>query len=289
MYRFDIVTIVLTLTFAIDIVRAQSCFWPNGNGLTTSDDFVACGTEGHSQCCASGHACMSNGLCFNPAKGGVYRGGCTDKNWSTENCPRMCNDMSGMFDTILASTMLTSRSDFVGSEAPLAPCPPDANGNWKWWCGQDYTNVCGRPDKNTSIFDYPAEASIMRVAGIKEAAPSASASPVPIASATSVSSAQATPNTTRRDGETVAKFVPIAVGIGVGVPLAMLAITMGFFFWKERKRRIIAERLGYAGQAVAMAKQNYEVEITALKPALKHSASRSRSQRQPGRSRGNTA
>ena len=179
--------------------------------------------------------------------------------------------------------------DFAGSEAPLAPCPPDADGRWKWWCGQDYSNVCGRPDHNTSIFDYPSEGTIIKFAGIREAVPS-SAVPIPIASATSGQSGQSSAASNQRsNGDTVAKFIPIAVGIGVGVPLAMIAITFGFFFWKERKRRIIAERLGYAGQAVAMAKQNYEVEITALNPALKHSLSRPRSQRQPGRSRGNTA
>ena len=129
----------------------------------------------------------------------------------------------------------------------------------------------------------------MKVAGVRGAVTS-SVVPLPIASATSSQPGQTTAiSGQRNNGDTVARFVPIAVGIGVGVPLAMIATTFGFFFWKERKRRIIAERLGYAGQAVAIAKQNYEVEITALKPALKHSVSRSRSQRQPGRSRGNTA
>jgi hypothetical protein len=75
-------------------------------------------------------------------------------------------------------------------------------------------------------------------------------------------------------------MIPIAIGIGVGVPLSMIAITFGFFFWKERKRRIIAEKLGYAGQAVAQAKQTYDVQIVAMKPALKRTTSRAHAQRQ---------
>ena len=94
-FAFRLMKVVVLLLISLASVTAQNCFWPNGNELTTSDNFISCGTDGHSQCCASGHACMSNGLCFNPAKGSVYRGGCTDKNWSTDACPRMCNDMSG--------------------------------------------------------------------------------------------------------------------------------------------------------------------------------------------------
>jgi hypothetical protein len=63
----------------------------------------------------------------------------------------------------------------------------------------------------------------------------------------------------------VPKITPIAVGIGVGVPLAILVIILAFFLWKERKRRIIAERLGYAGQAF-MAKQSYEKDSTPVRP-----------------------
>ncbi|KIW09248.1 uncharacterized protein PV09_00172 [Verruconis gallopava] len=224
------------------ISRAQTCYWPNGSQLTAKDNYTACSSDAVSQCCAIGHACLSNGLCFNPTKGSVYRRGCTDSKWSSSACPQYCNTMS----------------DFKQSSVTLAPCPPDANGQWNWWCGQDYTNVCGSSNQNTSIFNYPANAYILKVAGSENQTTTAISG-----SATSGTNA-ATPLdqpascANGSDKDKVSKMTPIAVGIGVGVPLAMLATTMGFFFWKERKRRIIAERLGYAGQVINLAKQSYD-------------------------------
>jgi hypothetical protein len=76
---------------------------------------------------------------------------------------------------------------------------------------------------------------------------------------------QATPPS-NGDSSKVPRFYPIAVGIGIGVPLAMLVMTLAFFLWKERKRRIIAERLGYAGQAFM--KESYEREAEPVKPVF---------------------
>jgi hypothetical protein len=147
----------------------------------------------------------------------------------------------------------------------LAPCPPDANGDWSWWCGQNYTNVCGTPDKNTSIFDYPANAYILKVAGTNNGTSTVvpntatgTAAAAPLGQTTACSSVGG-------HSSQVPKITPIAVGIGIGVPLAMLAITLGFYYWKERKRRIIAERLGYAGQAF-MVKQSFDKERNEVKP-----------------------
>jgi hypothetical protein len=158
-------------------------------------------------------------------------------------------------------------------------------GRWSWWCGQNFNNVCGPADENTVIFDYPDDASIIKIAGTVDATSSARATEV-VQSVAPAAASGSLPASRNSNSDGVSKFVPIAIGMGVGVPLSMIAITLGFFLWKERKRRIIAERLGYAGQAVAMAKSSYEVEISAVKPALKHSTSGSRVQRQPSRGKG---
>lgn len=103
MYTLNILSTLLTiLSLNVHLGYSQSCYWPNGNELAASDNFVSCGADGgDSQCCGAGHACMSNGLCFDAARGSVYRGGCTDKNWTTDACPRICNSMSGMTSLLL--------------------------------------------------------------------------------------------------------------------------------------------------------------------------------------------
>ena len=79
-------------------VLARDCFYPDGT-IPTDSNYVPCGPQDgpHSACCASGDGCSSTGYCFGSA-GYMYRGGCTDKNWTAPECARHCkNGEQGTF------------------------------------------------------------------------------------------------------------------------------------------------------------------------------------------------
>ena len=65
---------------------AHDCFYPDGN-IPKDFTFLPCGPENgpHSACCGKGHGCSMNGFCFGNA-GFMYRGGCTDRNWTAPAC-----------------------------------------------------------------------------------------------------------------------------------------------------------------------------------------------------------
>lgn len=52
---------------------SQKCYWPNGEEATVFNNVsvIACGSNGVSQCCFEGSACLSNGLCFDAGPGSV--------------------------------------------------------------------------------------------------------------------------------------------------------------------------------------------------------------------------
>ena len=71
---------------------SPSCYWPDGS--PTDFSYVACTpTATHSVCCSSGDSCVGNGLCYS-RYGSVYRGGCTDSTWQTNECARVCKNGS---------------------------------------------------------------------------------------------------------------------------------------------------------------------------------------------------
>jgi len=232
---------VFFVFWTASLVSAQSdCYWPGGAKTATKDNFTAC-AGGTSQCCRKGNACLSNGLCFNPDNGKVYRGGCTDSKWTTSSCPQYCN------------------SNFANSAVSLMPCPPSAPGVWQWWCGNDYQNVCGKPNDKTTIFDYPENGFISAIAGnetIEAVAspPSSTAGVGSVSTGTSISTpltdscTSAEPNVQGSKKPGVSTSVPIAIGVAIGVPLALLSLTFGILYQRERKRRVLAEQLGFAGQ-----------------------------------------
>jgi hypothetical protein len=83
--------------FALISAVQAACFFPNGTISTTSER-CRHDTE-HSPCCGKGYKCLSNGLCQvsdvtpdKPAGWEYARGGCTDKTFGSQDCPRFCLD-----------------------------------------------------------------------------------------------------------------------------------------------------------------------------------------------------
>ena len=66
---------------------AESCYWPSRQ---LADNYLPCPNS--KACCATGEACLSNGLCYGAYFNIAYRGACTDKSWPEPSCPRVCHE-----------------------------------------------------------------------------------------------------------------------------------------------------------------------------------------------------
>jgi|SRR5271155_4564673 hypothetical protein len=88
--------LALTVAFLVSITTASqndTCYFPDGsvaayNGL----DYVPCketSAGGVTYCCDPNEICTIAGYCVGAA-GVFYRGGCTDKTWTSSLCPVLC-------------------------------------------------------------------------------------------------------------------------------------------------------------------------------------------------------
>ena len=80
---------LLTATLVPFISASGSqCFWPDGTGAV---DFYPCAPNNEeSACCRKGEICTANGYCFGQLVWYFYRGACTDRNWNSNFCNKMC-------------------------------------------------------------------------------------------------------------------------------------------------------------------------------------------------------
>lgn len=79
---------------------SATCYFPNGN---TTEDAPCNSGETYSTCCGPGYACLSNNICaltehvpsdIATTSPFFVRAGCTDKTWTSQNCPNFCKDAS---------------------------------------------------------------------------------------------------------------------------------------------------------------------------------------------------
>ena len=85
--------IFLFVCFHVLIVKATTCYWPNGSETEPKDDMQPCnstvnGTD--SGCCGSKDVCTTKGYCFSSVVGFMYRGGCTSPVWNVHVCFPEC-------------------------------------------------------------------------------------------------------------------------------------------------------------------------------------------------------
>jgi hypothetical protein len=78
-----------TACFIVSARAASSCYYPDG--VTIDPTHVPCNsTIGTSSCCDPLDSCTTSGLCLGRT-GFNYRGSCTDKTWTSFNCPSSCH------------------------------------------------------------------------------------------------------------------------------------------------------------------------------------------------------
>ena len=87
---------LLLLSSLVAHISAEECYLPDGSslggGLRVCDPSAPA-----SACCASGDECTTNGFCKAGNDGDnnwLWRGGCTDKTWESDSCPKYCWDSS---------------------------------------------------------------------------------------------------------------------------------------------------------------------------------------------------
>ncbi|PGG95702.1 hypothetical protein AJ79_09910 [Helicocarpus griseus UAMH5409] len=136
------------------------------------------------------------------------------------------------------------------------PCPANAEGQWKWWCGN--TNggrICDGRD--SEYWDWvPGPIDHIATSAANEA-PTVSTSLLPTSTSllpTSRPSSETSPNSPGQGdnsagtappdlSDMVKTSTPIAVGLGVGIPLLIIAAFATVLYFRERKAREKAERL----------------------------------------------
>jgi hypothetical protein len=93
--------LLLFLSSLVAHINAETCYLPDGSSL--GDGLRVCDPSAPaSACCASGDECTTNGFCKAGNDGDnnwLWRGGCTDKTWESDSCPKHCWDSSTSMDS----------------------------------------------------------------------------------------------------------------------------------------------------------------------------------------------
>lgn len=107
---FSVKSVSLILIIHLPTTVTRDCFYPDGSRPSPSEgDYFPCGPDSgpHSACCAKGDGCSTNGLCFGNA-GYMYRGGCTDSNWTAPECAQSCKNGTSIILELVRQTCLGS-------------------------------------------------------------------------------------------------------------------------------------------------------------------------------------
>ncbi|KAL2758539.1 hypothetical protein ACRALDRAFT_2026072 [Sodiomyces alcalophilus JCM 7366] len=214
------------------------------DGTVASNEVQPCGgTTGHSACCHSGWACLSNGLCMaaggdpdNLADATIYRVGCTDRSWGSLNCPRWCTDADEI--------------DNVAEPQPIRACMGFRD---LFYCiNEDEDGDCEPGDDEA--FQLPGTATIVKIIGEESTETSASATGTSTSgrpasgtetstSATGTTGASNEPSAESGDGDQEGDGGPstaLQVGLGVGIGVGGLGILLAlvfFLLWRRKSRK----------------------------------------------------
>ncbi|KAF2096406.1 hypothetical protein NA57DRAFT_58322 [Rhizodiscina lignyota] len=251
--------VVFIFTSLITCKENRTCYFPSGT--TAPPQYLPCDTDYRfdTHCCASGEACLTNGLCYGAILNMAYRGACTDRSWQDRSCPGVCTTVNS--DT-WSNIWKCTQSDIQD----------------QGWCGTNTSAVC-----NSDTFTWP-EGGLQKIAGNAEPIATAdlSGNPISISQTSSPTSSAShgasssysisTSNSTNATKSTadngddgrVSKNVRIGVGVGIGVPLALISTVLGALYLRERRRRARAEQL--AQSTVETKVEDYPINNAAPQP-----------------------
>ncbi|KAB5533638.1 hypothetical protein GE09DRAFT_1144612 [Coniochaeta sp. 2T2.1] len=238
---FSLSVIVLgSMPRASAVVGAQTCYYPNG---AIASDQVPCSDAQFSACCHRNAICLSNNLCMGIKQPFTLgRGSCTDPEWQSERCPQQCqtaqpasgcsiillNSTAGVNSYCCNSLVLSPGKDQpvcdVGSPFFLPDATPVE--------GRGALAAIANTNPPSSTSSTPSSSETSSPASLS----TSTTSQCP--STTAVSPACGPSNGTAPVADKPQPYRDAAIGVGVGVPLGVMAIGfLAWAMWERRKRK----------------------------------------------------
>ncbi|KAJ5199155.1 hypothetical protein N7491_000285 [Penicillium cf. griseofulvum] len=239
------------LSLITTISATGQCYYPNGDRSTDTP----CYTDGSaSHCCGSHSICLTNKLCLSieqPYQ--LSRGSCTDQDWRSGSCPlNTCQSAQpGAGAAVVWLNGTDSESTYCCNSVLV-----DQTSSKKF-C----SSINGSPQSNFSVADGYI---IPGVAGLSDLVKESNSTSSVVANKTSTATTTGS-STTSNDSRSV------AIGVGAGVPLGVIAIfTTGWALWERRKRKRASLYPVQLAQPVVANDRSFEVSelgTNAPKPA----------------------
>lgn len=231
------------------------CYFPYGGVPdSSSPPMIPCDPSAQTTaCCAPGDSCFDNGLCLSQ-QFFFYRGGCTEKSFPSASCATRC--------TGLASDQLAMKSSKL-----IEPSMYNVNwrepGRWPYIaavqntfqvvlpCGNIYsagphqTFTCSKNETDCLIANFtmplssPTATSI--TGNVVVDASSSNTSTTSTVTVTASASISACPTKQAESTGISAATLGVAIAVPV-VVLSILALSGLFFYWREHKKRVNAEK-----------------------------------------------
>ncbi|TVY48411.1 hypothetical protein LOCC1_G001546 [Lachnellula occidentalis] len=219
------------LLFIACVNAAATCWYPDNK--TSEPKHVPCNQtiSTASACCDPNDSCSVSGFCLGQS-GWTYRGSCTDQSWDSTNCPNK-------FEQCLKNPDTQALESYW---AAIWSCADPGSAPDKFCCGFGTASCCNssftlgttgvafKPGLDAYVQSISA-AAVSSAMATAMASTSIGTTASPAAQATASQSVEA--NCTGTSGDLGTK-----IGVGVGVPLGVLAVgVLSFLFWRESRRR----------------------------------------------------
>lgn len=226
------------------VMSNATCYWPNGNQIPPSAKYSPClpnpisgRDQSHFACCDDAAICTDQGLCVGSANW-FYRGGCTDKSWASSSCASACvakttNDTfdQGGFVNLVVCGNGTRSAEW---------CCESAGGGGSSCCAAASNMLLGRPYAfvpNSTASTSSSTSSATTSGTLASSTMSSSTAGTATGAAASGSSGHSQALSSGSDSTKIG----LGVGLGLGLGLLLIAL-LSFFIFRERKRRVQAEK-----------------------------------------------
>lgn len=245
------------------------CYFPDETPSTPFGDSIdtqiyqACNSTSngvHSACCAQTDICTTNSYCFGGA-GVMYRGGCTDISWKDDVCCPHCVNGIPLPDSRRNILQIVSDAflDYVDNFDNMLACPV-SNGTFtsNYCCGNPSGDSCCSSTFSLDEFPIgylyrpegeidnqnPTTQSKAFLSSTTVSSGSIALSPSIILTTTTYLAASAVPShDTTPSAKASSSKEPMSIGIGIGVPTGVFALSgLAFLFLKERRLRMSIQK-----------------------------------------------
>ncbi|KAJ6022003.1 hypothetical protein N7540_007507 [Penicillium herquei] len=208
----------------------RTCYYPEGN---VGSDLVPCTSDEVTHCCGSGGICLTNGYCLDVGQPFVAsRGGCTSDTWAS-GCPTHCRSQS--------------TEDVLKEEGTSIINLSYENGISLYCCGTPVYNGSEIVCPYGSSFELDDGSAILGRAALVNATTKSSTSTSNTTAATTTSSNSSAITTSSSSSD---NSHDVAIGVGVGIPLFVIAVgTLIWALWERRRANRLSKSLISAGVA----------------------------------------